>query len=122
MPGAKALVAAALERAARAGADAAVAYWEEAKKPIQERKHGGSGIPGCVMKEILALIPADHAEALAQMLAAVWAEAAELAGAAAVEMVMRQDPDASPLKVQMVRQAVTRPLRARADAQGGGKG
>jgi len=65
-----AMVAAAFEAAARAGADEAVNYWYEARKPLADRKHGGSGLPGCVMKEILTLTPADATAALDQMLLA----------------------------------------------------
>lgn len=69
MPGALALVAAAYRAGAKAGSDAAVDYWSESKKPVSERKHGGSGLPGCVTLEILALTPADALAALDAMIA-----------------------------------------------------
>ena len=55
--------------AAKTGANAAVEYWSEANKPIEQRKYGGSGIPGCVMKAILAIPGPTHE----QLLAEAWA-------------------------------------------------
>ena len=56
-----------VERAAEVGADATIAYWREADKPVAERKHGGASMPSFVMKEILALAPSSGVAALAEL-------------------------------------------------------
>lgn len=72
---ADAMVAAALRGAVRVAVEAAIDYWDETKKPVEQRKHGGKGLPACVAAEIEALIPAPASAALDKLIAE--AEAAE---------------------------------------------
>ena len=64
---------------------------------------------------VLALIPQPAAAALDKLIAeAVKAETercAQIGGDAAVEVLLRHEPDASPLKIQMTRKAIANPIR-----------
>ena len=70
----------------------------------------------------LALTPADATAALDRMLAEALMEAAKVAGDAAVEVLLRNEPSASPLKIQLTRQAVANPIRALITAAEGTEG
>ena len=48
-----------------AGVEAVEGYWGEAKKPIDQRKYGGSGIAGSVKKSILTIPGPTHQQLLA---------------------------------------------------------
>ena len=65
---------------------------------------------------VLALIPQPAAAALDKLIAeAVKAETercAQIGGDAAVEDLLRHEPDASPLEIQMTRKAIANPIRA----------
>lgn len=66
---ADAMVAAALREAARAAVEAAFDYWEETKKPVEQRKYGSKGLPACVAAEIKALIPQPASAELDKLIA-----------------------------------------------------
>jgi hypothetical protein len=66
---AEAMVAAALRGATRVAVEAAIDYWEETEKPVEQRKHGGKGLPACVAAEIEGLIPQPASAALDKLIA-----------------------------------------------------
>lgn len=65
----EAMVAAALREAARVAVEVAFDYWEETKKPVEQRKHGSKGLPACVAAEIKALIPQPASASLDKLIA-----------------------------------------------------
>ena len=76
---ADAMVAAALRGATRVAVEAAIDYWEETEKPVEQRKHGGKGLPACVAAEIEGLIPQPAAAALDKLIAEAEARGMEMA-------------------------------------------
>lgn len=76
---AEAMVAAALRGATQVAVEAAIDYWKETEKPVEQRKHGGKGLPACVAAEIEGLIPQPASAALDKLIAEAEARGMERA-------------------------------------------